>query len=116
MGSTSLLNVTSLAAANAAVLIMKRRATIRTNRIVILRTVFGLAGNKRKAKLKNHHILRASFVRTTELLAVDQFEFHGSRCFSQVRRGLGSGEGAWFLEWESRSRDPLHDPATSNSN
>jgi hypothetical protein len=87
MGSTSLLNVTSFAAANATVLIMTRTATTRTNRIVILRSVFGFAGNKKKAKIKNHHILRPSLGRTTELLAVDQFEVRGSRCFSQVRRG-----------------------------
>jgi hypothetical protein len=86
MGSTSLLNVISLAAANVTTFIMKRTATTRTNRIVVLRSVFGSAGNKRKAKIKNHHILRPSFVRTTELLAVDQFEVRGSRCFSQVRR------------------------------
>jgi hypothetical protein len=51
----------------------------RTNRIVILRRAPGFSGNKRKVKTKNHHILRASFVRTTELLAVDQFEVRGSR-------------------------------------
>jgi hypothetical protein len=73
---------------------MKRTATARTNRIGILRSVSGLAGNKRKAKIKNHHILRPSFFRTTELLAVDQFEVRGSRRLFQVRRGTGPGKAA----------------------